>query len=105
MKYAYNGNEYTIEFKREHKTVTVFDAYGNAAAFKSKHPYTTVTLYRQATTDPIKQIYRTATVGAYWQDAYTHEEGRLAALRAISKTLTKESRKPLWEAYINRARG
>lgn len=102
MRFTFNGSEYSIEFKREFKEITRF----NGEVVKSRFPYTTVTLFKGAKKAEV--AVRTATVGAFYAEKeFTHEKGRLYALRSISRSMNNERdlKKALWKAYISRPRG
>ena len=110
MKFTYEGQQYLIEFCRERYNLRKFDK-GNDYPFqlviKSKHPYTTVNIMlmeepRSATSKGKVSVYRSATVGCYHKDRYTHEQGRITALREVGRTLPKEFKGAMWDAYRNR---
>jgi hypothetical protein len=71
----------------------------------SKFPYTTVNIVELGEKRSDDTIYRTATSGCYHQDKFSLEEGRLHALRLVSKTLDKPMKKAMWNAYMNRKVG
>lgn len=105
MRFNYNGAEHQIDFKREHKEVTI-QATGKIV--QSTHPYTTVTISQWFDDGVVKgwKTIRTATVGTFSGDKFTHEGGRLNALRLVSKSMTNEKgfKKAIWKAYTTRTR-
>lgn len=103
MKFHFRGAEYSIEFKREHKEVTI---HATGEVVTSKYPYTTARVVRTTTNGGLtnREVVRTATVGALKGDTFTHEGGRLAALRAVTRSMTdeKDFKKAMWKAYTSR---
>ncbi len=78
---------------------------------KSRFPYTTVTLFKEITpktedAPATYEVVRTATVGTFYRDEYTHEGGRLATLRLLSTSMNdqKDLKKAVWTAYMKRPR-
>lgn len=106
--------EHSLSFKRETRETIRY----TGEVIQSTFPFTTVTLFRQKApkieaTDTAKavpatwDVIREATVGAFYTDAYTHEKGRLAALRLLTSSMTNEKalKKAVWGAYMKRMRG
>lgn len=103
MKFKYNGTEYLIEFERQYRQIrSGYDEQKQEQIFKqSRYPYTTAKIL----TLPDKKVFREATVGAHYKEAFTLEKGRLNAMRLISRTLDKGFKKAFWEAYVSRNNG
>ena len=102
MKFEHEGNMYSLDFQRERKPVVVgATPEGEPVQAPSLYPYTTVVLWRKMK-DGTLELFRTATVGCWHGEYFTLEKGRLQALRLVSKTLSKELKKKMWAAYMNR---
>lgn len=104
MRFRLDDSVFRIVFRRERKDVEYTTPDGQRATTLSKNPFTTVFVYRDKDGALPGEVFRTATVGCSTSDTYTAEEGRKAALRAISKTLDKPFKRELWGAYILRPR-
>lgn len=127
MKFRFNGADYQIEFQREYKPVRVgfaqagdpvldekgkptFNDKGEPKVYledqdlvrPSKFPYTTVKLWAQVDGAAKPELKRSATVGAHHTEEFNVERGRLIALRQITKTITKDLKRAMWKAYLNR---
>lgn len=104
MKFTVNGNEYVIEFERQFRQIhSGYDHAKNEPIFKrSRYPYTTVRIIENRKGAFPGKVYREATVGAHYTEAFSLEKGRLNALRLVSKTLDKPFKKALWTAYMER---
>jgi hypothetical protein len=116
MRFRLDDSEFRIVFKREHKDVTylkqkvdedgrpIFDIFANPlfekVQAKSKFPSTTVTIFRDRDNAIPGEVFRTATVACHHRESYSPEQGRLNALRLVSKTLDKEFKTLLWETYM-----
>lgn len=103
MKFSVAGVNYELEFTRSHRQVpSGFDHEKKEQIFvPSRFPYTTVKVFR-VRKEQKPEVWRETTVGAHWSEVYTHERGRLHALRLVSKTLNKAFKKAMWESYVNR---
>lgn len=104
MRFFFRGSEYSIEFARKTRDVTV---QSTGKIVKSRFPYTTVNILKLEpgpTGLRTWTIVRSATVGTFSTDTFTHEGGRLNALRNISRSMTneKEFKKAIWAAYTKR---
>lgn len=99
MRFEFEGQKYILEFQRDFKETTV-----NGEIKKASKPYTTVNLVRFEDDKPV--VHRTATVGCWHRDVYTLEKGRLGALRLMTKGngLSKEFKRVLWKAYMERGK-
>lgn len=102
MRFKFNGETFVIEFRRGPGLIP--DREDLKMATATTFPNTTVFLSKQEA-DGKRVPYLTATVGAWHKEKFTKEKGRLAALRAVSKTCSKAFKKALFEAYINRRDG
>lgn len=104
MKFEHNGRSYFVEFERQHKQIKQIDDLGKEREHTSTFPYTTVRLIEVVPGAKDKMIYRSATVGCWHKEGYgfTKETGRLRALRDVCRTLSKEMKVKLWEAYHTR---
>lgn len=94
MRFMYGEDLFEIEFQRTKRQ----RALGGPKTF----PDTTVRLLRYKPDGQFSEIYREATVGCSIYDKFTLEGGRLAALRAISRTLGKDFKRTMWSTYLNR---
>lgn len=110
MKFSYAASDYSLEFRRQKKQVSITrrDIAGNkfTVSRESRYPYTTVTLYESRLNMLPTPIY-SATVGCLATDRYSPEQGRIHALRALYKKIkpiSPELGKKIWEAYRNRKR-
>lgn len=117
LKFEFEGTKYRIDFTREARTVKQFRGYAdsvdtsNGEVIKvpvvvdvpARYPYTTVTLWKTMPGGG-EVIYRSYTVGCIHTDSYTLEDGRLAALRMLSKSnsLDKPFKKAMWTCYFDR---
>lgn len=108
MRFKFNGADYQLEFQREFKPVRVgFDEVNQVDLMgPSKWPYTTANLFITEPGTLPGKLLRTYTVGAHHTEQFSYEEGRLNALRQLSKTnsLSKELKKAMWDAYLYRPR-
>ena len=105
MKFDYEGKTYVLEFERDHKQLTLLRG-GRKETVKSKHPYTTATLYVQ-TSPTTRAVVTHATVGCCPTDSYSNAAGRLFALRSLTGNLKKlnkdrDFRAALWKTYVDR---
>lgn len=107
MYFSFEGKEYQVSFYRSHKQIDLFKN-GQKQTIKSKFPYTRVSLY-EVTPNSVPRLIAAETVGCSHTDKYSHNKGRIAALRELTRTLRLKSdyswefREALWEAYKNRA--
>ena len=103
MRFEYSGTTYQIEFQRERQLRR--DSLTNED-IETTHPSTTARILVVDDGKPAKEwkVYRSWTVGCYHRDRFTTEQGRLYALRAISKgnSLPREFKARMWDAYITR---
>lgn len=108
MRFSVEGQEFEISFRRYHPTLYLPDPNlkGTNKKTRTTHPSTEALIL---VVDPKKKpveydVHRSYTVGCYHQDKFTQEDGRLAALKMISKgnSLSKEFKAAMWEAYTNR---
>lgn len=69
-----------------------------------KHPFTTVNLLMWDDAEARWWVYRTATVGCYHRDVFTHEDGRKAALRSLMPGLRGQRalKQAIWATYLSR---
>jgi hypothetical protein len=105
MKFKFDGRSFRLAFERKHKDVTILKD-GVATKVRSLYPYTTAKLYEERL-GLEASIVAQATVGCLPGDTYSNAKGRLFALRALNAVLgrrnhTKDFRRAMWEAYINR---
>src|SRR5688500_3002745 len=110
MQFEFDGKRYRIAFERQRRSVNVMRG-GRVKQITSKHPFTTVKVYQLVAGEPPTKAYE-ATVGCFTQDTYSHREGAKQALRALTELLqrtaggktkqSKDFRRALWQAYINR---
>lgn len=107
MRFTFAGKTFRIEFERKRKTVHVRNPFedGEINAIMSSFPYTTVRILEEMNDGLQASLYRTATVGCSLHDRFSFEDGRIAALRAITTTIPKPMRKALWDGYIKRVKG
>lgn len=107
MRFTYNGAEHSLSFKRITTIVTRF----NGEMVKSRFPFTFVileTITRDADgkiTSRTKVLEDKAITSK--GDHFSIEQGRLAALRNLTRTMTtqKDLKKAIWTAYVKRSRG
>ena len=108
MQFEYDGYKYKIEFQRNYKMVRVGvdkQTPPNDLFQASRHPYTTVILWKHEKDRTSFTLHRTATVGCWHKEGrFTLEVGRLRALKAISRTLSDGLKKAMWASYMNRER-
>lgn len=112
------SSTFRIVFKRELKDVTyqkhkidentgqpLYNTYGKPVyetyQGKSKFPNTVITIFRDKDNAVPGELFRTATVGCHHHESYSPEQGRLNALRAVSRTLDKAFKRQLWESYLS----
>jgi hypothetical protein len=99
MSFEYEGEKYFLDFKYTHSKKLTW--YGQEV--ETKNPNTTVFIMKnngsELTSD---EIYLSHTVGCFAKDRFSRSIGRITALRAVGKTLTKEFRRAMWEAYAKR---
>jgi len=112
IEFTFNNLKYEIEFERVSRNVRVgFNDEGQPIYRPSKYPTTVVTLW-QISPSKMNNFrthngdykFRDASAACYHKDKFTLEKGRLAALKMVGKTLSKEMRKIMWTAYLNRPR-
>lgn len=103
MRFTHDSKIYDISFKRHYGTMSGRGDLPLAAP--TRHRYTTVDIGILSDDGEEVVPYRTATVGCHHTDHFTLEQGRLAALRSVGKALSKDERKEMWDAYINRPKG
>lgn len=129
MKFTHGGINYFLEFERKHKSVTTFekvivvkestDAAGKVTrkekrenrqkTVPSKYPFTTARLL-EARGEKVPNRLAQGVVGCLPSDAFSHEKGRLAALKELSYVLRKQNNAPegllhaLWDSYLSRKR-
>lgn len=107
MRFTYNGSEHSLSFKRTTADVTRF----NGEVVKSRHPFTFVALETVVRDPDGKVTSRTKVLEdkaiTSKGDHFSIEQGRLAALRNLTRTMTtqKDLKKAIWTAYVKRARG
>ncbi len=107
MRFSYEGQDFSIEFERQNREVKYEDGSSHGVRAPSTKPHTTV---RLIITPPTIEgvvsaghiVFRTATVGCWHKDRFSLEKGRIHALRAVGRTLTKGFRTAMWAAYTNR---
>lgn len=108
-----HDESYEIGFKRAHRMVSVKDRHldGVFESKSSKYPFTTATLYRLELGEMLSngkkkitssKVVAMATVGCADTDVFTLESGRVYALKALGKKLSKDIRKAMWECYMGR---
>ena len=105
MRFKYNGEDHYIDFRRDYREITAYDDEGNAVGTrKTKYPYTSVFIMKERKTSPDgDELVLSYTVGCYHRDGFTLADGRLAALRAVTKGLKdKLLSKSIWDAYLTR---
>lgn len=107
LTFTYAGNEYCLDFRRDHKRVRVLDKLASSKVWRwetSRHPYTTVYLSLIEKEIPSKfwVVKHQAEVGVSQEDVYSHEMGRIYALRKLTPFLPKEMRRAMWECYMGR---
>lgn len=121
MRFTVDGVTYAIEFSRSFRTVHL--PYRVKGLKKSKtavkvvqksfYPYTTVNILPvdlntgKPVVDPEGQpvIHRTWTVGCSHRDNFSPEEGRMNALRGVTRgnSLSREFKRAVWNAYWSRS--
>lgn len=102
MRFTHNGVEYKLEFSRHRGPVKAYVA-GERQEFQSTYPFTTAQLVTEKSKMD-KVVHAIATVGCNPVDAYSNEQGRIAALRKLTAKMDKGLRKAIWQSYTNRAR-
>lgn len=104
MRFTVNDQIYTIEFQRQF--IDVPNPTNPEESFKSKYPSTTVKIleYKPDLKSKDWPIYAEATVNCLPTDAFSHESGRLYALKKIGYSLGYGMRVAMWEAYHKRER-
>ena len=104
MKFEYEGSTYRIEFQRDKKKL---HRPGIVDGAESTYPYTTARLLKHFK-DDVMEGYETiahAQVGCWHKEAkFTLEQGRVEALRKLTKELPKDLRREVWKAYHERDR-
>lgn len=110
LTFEHKGNTYILDFLRSRKDVPLREDYDGkrplGAGAQTTHPDTTVIIWMEREGHPEgHEMYRTATAGCYHTDRFRLEEGRIKALRSVSKTLSKEMRAKVWECYTKRPTG
>ena len=108
MKFDYDGATYTIEFTRNYRLIPNPNKEAGAPAkILTSYPDTSVLLWKRVGTEP-GTLFSMATVGAYLHDKFSHEEGRRAALRKMSKgttpVLDKDLKRAMWKCYMERGK-
>lgn len=103
MRFEHKGKLYALEFSRDYRQIS----YKEGLTVRSERPYTTVTILEITEPDKrvqsIRKVYRTATVGCWHKEpVFTLEKGRLHALRAVSKSVDKDFKRAMWDAYQKR---
>lgn len=103
MRFLAGDKTYAIEFRREHREVKYFEGQEEKVR-PSKFPYTICKIVEVDPDLPSAKwkVFREHTVGCRHNQVFKAEEGRLWGLRAISRTVTKDFRKAMWHAYLNR---
>lgn len=110
MRFEFVGSKFAIDFVRSLRQRTFFteSSAGTSVEMKvnSTYPYTTVNILEL---DPKEKgiknakVFRTATVGCWHLEPnFSLETGRLRALRSVTRTLPKEMRPLVWDAYMSR---
>lgn len=111
MRFEVDGRKYSLEFQRYQGEFvrSGVDTDGKPVEIvrKTAHPRTTVIMFEHFEHDGVKaaEAVGIATVGCSHLDRFTKEDGRLAALRALTRTIDPKLREPMWKAYLNRPRG
>lgn len=111
MRFTFEGRVYEITFKRHHSNVFVPDTWSKHVkrVRKSQFPYTTVKILVVDESSPAKDwgVFRTGTVGCWFRDKFNHENGRLNALKFMTKgnSMSKDMKSAVWDAYMSRPRG
>ena len=112
MKFVFNDETYGIDFVREHKVIRRDVVDGVEVEVKSKYPSTTVNILKLDPTSKDAKgrlttknstVFATATVGAWHKEpVFSLEKGRLRALRNVVRTLPKEMKPLVFDAYFSR---
>ena len=102
MRFNYDGIDYVIEFQRELKPRKIQTGRTLSRVVMKRYPDTTVRILKSSPGALPGEVYREATVGCSVHDQFTLERGRIAALRAVSRTLETGFKQALWYAYLTR---
>lgn len=115
MKFDFAGSQFQIEFQRSVQDVTLtrrvkreaedgsIEVVTDHTVQKSQHPYTTARLSATGPLGTAPQVLIEASVGCAPSDKYSVAEGRVQALRKLTKAVPeKELRKAIWQAYSER---
>jgi len=113
MRFTFDGKTYVLEFERSYKNVERYKQR-QKLNIRSTFPYTTAILSERIGEylPQHKEVART-TVGCFpgsvygGGDSYSHNKGRLHALKDLSIVLRKQGyskafNEALWNAYENR---
>jgi hypothetical protein len=111
MRFTFENQDYYLEFQRQHKNVKLTRRFKDASGqehrvvkeVKSRFPYTTARLLQRIVGLEKPALIHEYTVGCVPADKYSHEKGRLEALRGLTdKIVTVGLKKALWDAYNGR---
>lgn len=104
MRFQFAGDTYSLEFSRQHRTVSV-TRNGKVERVRSKYPFTTASLESVGKLGTKSVVIASHTVGCAPTDKYSNAEGRLAALRGLTDKIdSKGLRTAMWQAYVNRGK-
>lgn len=112
MRFVFETRLFAIEFRRDYRKIERVDENGKLHKVQTKFPYTTCNILeldptsrneKGFITHKNSKVFQTATVGAWHKEPnFTLETGRLRALRNVTRTLPKEMRPLVWDAYFGR---
>lgn len=113
MRFVHEGKTYALEFQRTHRDIRRYQKVkGKTKAIETvstRYPYTTVNLLELGPEDPktgkpTSTIYRTGTVGCWFRDRFSLEDGRLAAMRFMVRAdgVSREMRIKVFDCYFGR---
>lgn len=106
MRFEFEGNTYEIAFRRYRQLLPVTNTLDSKVIETrlSTHPFTEVSLNFVRDFVPARdwKNYKKASVGCMLGDRFTKENGRLNALKKLSKIIPKSMRGPMWTAYMER---
>lgn len=98
MIFQFNGKKFGLEFSRAKRTVVVYKK-GKDTLVESKYPYTTVEV-QELQADGTWKIFATASVGCNPKfDIFHPRDGRIWALRKVTKDIPVGMRQVMWECY------
>lgn len=99
ISFEVDGEKFFLDFKYHKKQVETISGEKR----ESTHPYTTVFIMRdRRDTHESDEVFLSHTVGVLPKFNFSRPDGRIWALRAVGKTLSKNFRRQMWEAYAKR---